>query len=36
MMKCLKDPTCGKFFKRRLFKDIRNDIPICETRKYWC
>ena len=32
--KCQKDPTCGIFLKRGLFKDIKNDIPMCQTRKY--
>ena len=34
MTKCQKDPTCGIFLKRGLFKDIKNDIPMCQTRKY--
>ena len=34
MTKCLKDPTCGIFLKEGLFKDIKNDIPMCQTRKY--
>ena len=32
--KCQKDPTCAIFLKRVLFKDITNDIPICQTGKY--
>ena len=34
MKKCQKDPTCGIFLKRRLFKGIKNDIPMCQTHKY--
>merc|ERR1712055_860318 len=34
MTKCQKDPTCGIFLKRGLFKDIKNDIPMCQTCKY--
>ena len=34
MTKCQKDPTCGMFLKRGLFKGIKNDIPMCQTRKY--
>ena len=34
MTKRQKDPTCGIFLKRGLFKDIKNDIPVCQTRKY--
>ena len=34
MRKCQKDPTCGIFLKRGLFKDIKNDIPMCRTHKY--
>ena len=34
MTKCQKDPTCGIFLKRGLFKGIKNDIPMCQTRKY--
>ena len=26
--KCQKDPTCGIFLKRGLFKYIKNDIPM--------
>ena len=33
-VKCQKDPACGIFLKRGLFKDIKNDIPTCRTRKY--
>ena len=36
MIKCQKDPACGIFLKRGLFKDIKNYIPMCHTRKYWC
>ena len=34
MMKCQKDPTCGIFLNRGLFKDIKNYIPMCRTHKY--
>ena len=34
MTKCQKDPTCGIFLKRGLFKDMKNNIPMCQTRKY--
>ena len=34
MAKCQKDPTCGIFLKRGLFKGIKNDNPRCQTRKY--
>ena len=34
MMKCQKDPTCGIFLKRGLFKGIKDDIPMCQTPKY--
>ena len=34
MTKCQKDPTCGKFLKRGLFKDIKKFIPMCRTHKY--
>ena len=34
MPNCQKDPTYGIFLKRGLFKDIKNDIPICQTGKY--
>ena len=34
MAKCQKDPTCGIFLKRGLFKGIKNDIPMCQTQKY--
>ena len=34
MTKFQKDPTYAKFFKRGLFKDIKNDISMCQTRKY--
>ena len=32
--KCQKDPTCDLFLIGGLFKDIKNDIPMCQTRKY--
>ena len=31
---CQKDPTCGIFLKRGLFKDIKNDVTVCQTCKY--
>ena len=34
MTKCQKDPTCGTFLKRGLFRGIKNDIHMCQTRKY--
>ena len=34
MRKCQKDPMCGIFLKRGLFKDIKNYIPTCRTHKY--
>ena len=34
MTKFQKDPPCGIFLKRRLFKDVKNDIPMCQKRKY--
>ena len=36
MTKCQsqKDQTCGKFLKRRLFKDMNNYIPVCQTHKW--
>ena len=34
MTKCQKDPTCGIFLKRGLFKGIKNYIPICQMQKY--
>ena len=34
MMKYQKDPKCGIFLKRGLFRGIKNYIPICRTRKY--
>ena len=34
MIKCQKDPTCSIFLKRGLFKDIKNDISMCQTCKY--
>merc|ERR1711989_135854 len=34
MTKCQKDPTCGIFLKRELFKDIKNYIPMSQTHKY--
>ena len=33
-MKCQKDPICGIFLKRGMFKDIKNDIAMCQTPKY--
>ena len=32
--KCQKDPTCGIFLKRGLFKDLKDYIPKCQTHKY--
>merc|ERR1711989_23259 len=32
--KCQKDPTRGIFLKRGLFRGIKNDIHMCQTRKY--
>ena len=32
--KCQKNPPCGIFLKRGLFKDVKNDIPMCQKRKY--
>ena len=34
MTKCQKDPTCGIFLKRGLFKGIKNDTLMCQTCKY--
>ena len=34
MTKFQKDPICGIFLKRRLFKGIKNYIPMCQTHKY--
>ena len=34
MTKCQRDPTSGIFLKRRLFKDIKNYIAICQTPKF--
>ena len=34
MMKYQKDPICGIFLKRGLFKGIKNDTPMCQTCKY--
>ena len=34
MPKCQRDPTCGIFLKRGLFKDIKTFIPMCRTHKY--
>ena len=34
MTKCQKDPICGIFFKRGMFKGIKNDIPMCQMHKY--
>ena len=33
MTKCQKDPTCIIFLKRGFFKDLKNHIPMCQTRK---
>merc|ERR1711989_225014 len=33
MRKCQKDPTCGIFLKRGFFKDIKDYISLCRTRK---
>ena len=32
--KCQKDPICGIFLKRGLFKDIKNDIPMSQIGEY--
>merc|ERR1711989_71585 len=29
-----RDPTCGMFLKRGLFKHIKNYIPTCRAHKY--
>ena len=34
MTKCQKDPICGIFLKRGLFKGFKNYISMCQTRKY--
>ena len=34
MTNCQKNPTCGIFLKRGLFKAIKNDIPMSQTCKY--
>ena len=34
MTKCQKDPRCGIFLKRGLFKDIKYYIPKCQTHKH--
>ena len=34
MTKCQKDPACGIFLKRGLFRDFKNYIPMCRTHKY--
>merc|ERR1711981_552453 len=34
MTKYQKDPACGIFLKRGLFKDIKNYISMCRTHKY--
>ena len=34
MTKCQKDPPCGIYLKRGLFKDVKNDIPMSQKRKY--
>ena len=31
---CQKDPINDIFLKRELFKDIKNDIPMCQKHKY--
>merc|ERR1712108_49482 len=31
---CQKDPACGIFLKRRLFRSIKNDIHMCQTHKF--
>ena len=33
MAKCHKDPTCGIFLKRGLFKGTKNDIHMCQIAK---
>merc|ERR1712055_450458 len=32
MTNCQKDPACAIFLKIGLFKDIKNDIPVCQTK----
>ena len=34
MIKCQKDPASGIFLKKVFFKDIKNYIPMCQTRIY--
>ena len=34
LTKCQKYPKCGIFLKTGLFKDIKNDIPMSQTRNY--
>ena len=34
MAKYQKDPTCGIFMNMELFKGIKNDNSMCQTRKY--
>ena len=34
MTKCQKDPTCGIFLKRGLFRGIKNDMQMCQTHNY--
>merc|ERR1711974_93593 len=34
MTNCQKDPACAIFLKIGLFKNIKNDIPVCQTHKY--
>ena len=34
MTECQKDPMCGIYLKRGLFKDVKNYIPRCWTHKY--
>ena len=32
--KCQKDPACGIFLERGLFKDIKNHIPMCYPHQH--
>ena len=34
MTKCKKDPACGIFLKRGLFKDIKSYSFMCRKHKY--
>ena len=34
MTNCQKDPACAILLKIGLFKDLKNDIPVCQTHKY--